>query len=82
MAATVISNHGFTVAVTVADVNRAECDSKKCLRKITVLSHASVKLGKSGYCHFTGFRAQSAPPETPVTGYLKMKRKFLKKKKK
>lgn len=45
MAATVKNNHGFTVAVTVADINKPECDSKKCLRKITVLSHAAVKSG-------------------------------------
>ena len=51
MGATVKNNHRFTVAVTVAVVNRAECDSKNRLRKITVLSHASVKWGKLGYCH-------------------------------
>jgi len=51
MTATVKNKHRFTVAVTVADINKAECDSKKCLRKITVLSHASVKLRKLGYCH-------------------------------
>ena len=66
MAVTVKNNHGFTGAVTVAAVNKAECDSKKCLRNFTVLSHVSVKRGKMSYCHLTGFRAQSAPPETPV----------------
>lgn len=45
MAATVKNDRGFTVAVTVADINKAECDSKNRLRKITVLSHASVKTG-------------------------------------
>lgn len=44
MAATVKNNQGFTVAVTVAIVNKTECDSKNRLRKITVLSHAPVKL--------------------------------------
>ncbi len=51
MAATVKNNPGFTVAVTVAIVNKTECDSKNRLRKITVLSHAPVKLEKLGYCH-------------------------------
>ena len=60
MGATVKNNHVFTVAVTVADVSRAECDSKNRLRKITVLSHASVKWGKLGYCHLlvSGRRAR------------------------
>ncbi len=33
MRATVANNHGFTGAVTVAVVNRAECDSKKSLKE-------------------------------------------------
>jgi hypothetical protein len=66
MTATVKNKHGFIGAVTVAAVNKAECDSKKCLRKITVLSHVSVKRRKLGYCHLTGFQAESLPWKTPV----------------
>ena len=81
MAATVKNTPGFTVAVTVADVSRAECDSKKSLRENYCTVACVSKTGKTGLLSFTGFRAQSAPPETLVKGQLKEKRNFLKKKK-
>jgi hypothetical protein len=68
MGATVKNNHGFTVAVTVADVNGAECDSKKSLRENYCTVACVSKMGETGLLSFTGFRAQSAPPETPVKG--------------
>lgn len=40
----------------------------------------SVNRVVTGLLSFTGFRAQSAPPETPVKWQLKKMRKFLKKK--
>jgi hypothetical protein len=40
------------------------------------------KIGREAVLVFTGFRAQSAPPETPVSEKLENERKFLKKKKK
>jgi len=68
MAATVKNNRGFTVAATVAIVNKAECDSKKSLRENYCTVARASKTGVTGLLSFTGFRAQSAPPETPVTG--------------
>jgi len=75
MTATVKNKHGFTGAVTVAAVNKAECDSKKCLRNFTVLSHASVKLRKMRYCHLTGFQAESLPWKIPVRGKIEKREK-------
>jgi hypothetical protein len=57
----------FTGAFTGADVNNSKCSSKKCLRKNYWSRVITSKSGKKGLLEFTGFRAQSAPPETPVS---------------
>ena len=66
MTAPVNSEGRFTGAVTGADVNKAICSSKKCLKKNYWSRVTTSKSGKMGVLVFTGFRAQRAPPETPV----------------
>ena len=68
MAAPVNSEARFTGAVTGAIVHKAECSSKKRLRKNYWSAVCTSKSGEKGLLEFTGFRAQSAPPETPVEG--------------
>lgn len=67
MRATVNSEGQFTVAFTVAVVNKTECDSKKRLREIYCRRACASKLAGGQLLSQGGFRAIDVAPEKPAT---------------
>ena len=82
MAATVNSEGQFTVAFTVAAVNKAECDSKKRLRENYCRRACVSKTRESELLSQGGFWAIGLAPKNPAPQCLKTEADFPKKKKK
>lgn len=82
MRATVNSDPQFTVAFTVAVVNKTECDSKKRLREIYCRTPCVSKNGVTELLSRGGFWATGLAPKNPATRWLKTEADFPKKKKK
>ena len=82
MSATVNQEGQFTVAVTVAVVNKTECDSKKRLREIYCRTPCVSKTGVTELLSQGGFWGDRSPPKKPATRRLKQEADFPKKKKK
>jgi len=82
MRATVNQESQFTVAVTVAVVNKTECDSKKRLREIYCRTPCVSKSRAEELLSQGGFWATGLAPKDPAARRLKKDADFPKKKKK
>lgn len=82
MRATVNQEGQFTVAVTVAVVNKTECDSKKRLREIYCRTPCVSKSRAEELLSQGGFWATGLAPKDPAARRLMKDADFPKKKKK
>lgn len=82
MRATVNQEGQFTVAVTVAVVNKTECDSKKRLREIYCRTPCVSKSRAEELLSQGGFWATGLAPKDPAPRRLMKDADFPKKKKK